>query len=563
MKQLVECVPNFSEGRDHAVIDAITAQIQSVAGATLLDVDPGEATNRTVVTLVGSPEAAVEAAFLAIRKAAELIDMRQHHGAHPRQGATDVCPFVPVSGITVEECVALAHRLARRVGEELHLPVYLYEAAASRPERRSLADIRVGEYEALAEKLTKPEWKPDYGPAEFNARAGATVIGVRPFLIAYNVNLNCREDRIAKQIGLTIRENGRAERDDQGQKRKNAAGEPVRIPGLPHCRATGWYIAEYGRAQVTMNLTDFHVTPIHVAFDRVEELAHQHGARVTGSEIVGLVPKEALLVAGRHYLGKQGRTTGLSEEELVQVARLSLGLDDVAPFDPEQKIIEHRVARPRNLAGMKVDAFVDLLASDAPAPGGGSVAALAASMAAGLCSMVAALTFGKKGYTEHNSLMEQVGTKAQALKDALLSAVDRDTEAFDRVMAGMRLPKATEEQKAERARAIEEATREATLVPLSVLERCPEVLELVAEVAGKGNQNSLSDAGVAGLMARAAAFGACYNVLINLRGIEDGAWRAAILGRAEAAVAHADDKGQRIQEDLLAKLRVCLAPITR
>jgi glutamate formiminotransferase/formiminotetrahydrofolate cyclodeaminase len=554
-ERLVECVPNFSEGRDRAVIDAITARIQGVAGATLLDVDPGAATNRTVVTFAGSPEAALEAAFLAIRQAAELIDMRKHHGAHPRQGATDVCPFVPIAGVGVEECVALAHALGRRVGEELAIPVYLYESAATRPERRSLADIRVGEYEALADKLPRPEWKPDYGPAVFNARAGATVIGVRPFLIAYNVNLNTADDRIAKEIGLTIRERGRAERDADGQKRRGIDGELQRVPGLPACRATGWFIKEYGRAQVTMNLTDYHATPIHVAFDRVEELARAAGARVTGSEIVGLVPGEALAAAGRHYLRKQGKTAAVSERRLIEIAMLSLGLDEVAPFDPAQKVIEYRVATPRRLAGLALAAFVDELASDSPAPGGGSVSALAASMAAALASMVAALTHGKKGYLEVNALMEELGAEAQAQKAALLAAVDEDSAAFDRVMAAMRLPKASDEPKATRRAALEQANRQATLVPLGVLERCPRLLELVAAVAERGNQASLSDAGVAGLQARAGAHGAHYNVLINLRGIEDAAFKAEVSARADAALARVDELAARLEASVLGKLR--------
>ncbi len=553
--KLVECVPNFSEGRDRAVIDAITGVIAGVSGATLLDVDPGAATNRTVVTVAGPPEAVLEAAFLAIRKAAELIDMRKHQGAHPRQGATDVCPFVPISGLSVEECVVLAQRLGERVGRELAIPVYLYEAAATRPERRSLADIRVGEYEALEGKLQRPEWKPDYGPATFNARAGATVIGVRPFLIAYNINLNCPDDKIAKEIGLSIREKGRAERDGAGQKKRSTSGELQRVPGLPCCRATGWFIAEYRRAQVTMNLTDYHVTPIHVAFDRVDELAREHGARITGSEIVGLVPKEALLLAGRHYLRKQGRSTGVSERKLCELAALSLGLDDVAPFDPQQKVIEHRVAAARRLAGLSVDGFVDELASDSPAPGGGSVAALAASMSAGLSAMVAALTHGKKGYAEFYPLMEEVGVEAQAAKDALLAAVDDDTAAFDRVMAAMRLPKASEAQKAARQAALEAANQDATLVPLGVLERCPRLLELAAIVAEKGNQNSLSDAGVAGLAARAGAVGAYYNVLINLRGIEDKGWCGEIRARADRALARAEELAASLQTAVLAKLR--------
>jgi glutamate formiminotransferase/formiminotetrahydrofolate cyclodeaminase len=555
MTKLVECVPNFSEGRDRSKIDAITAEISRVAAATLLDVDPGEATNRTVVTFVATPEAAVEAAFQAIKKASEILDMRGHQGAHARQGATDVCPFVPVSGVTVEECVELAHKLASRVGEELRIPVYLYELAATQPERRSLSDIRVGEYEALEEKLKKPEWKPDYGPAEFNAAAGATVVGVRPFLVAYNINLNTRNTKIAKDIGLTIREKGRAKKDAKGKKVRDAEGKLVRVPGLPNCRATGWFIEEYGRAQVTMNLTDYTVTPIHVAFDRVEEEATKLGARVTGSEVVGLVPKEALLMAGRHYLHKQGMTTGVSERELIEIAVLSMGLAEVAPFEPEQKVIEYQVASGGRLASMKVDEFVEELASDSPAPGGGSVAALASSMAAGLSSMVAALTFGKKGYTAHNESMERVGVRAQALKDQLLAAVDADTEAFDKVMACFRMPKGTDEQKAARQAAIEEANKGATLIPLAVLESCPEVLELVAEVEAKGNQNSLSDAGVGGLMAWARAYGAYYNVLINLQSIEDAEWCAEIRGRADVALARTDELGQAIQEAVLAKLR--------
>ena len=555
MTKLVECVPNFSEGRDPAVIDAITAQIKQVSGVTLLDVDPGEATNRTVVTLVGEPDAVVEAAFAGIRKAAELIDMRQHSGAHARQGATDVCPFVPVSGISVEQCVELAHELARRVGQELQIPVFLYEEAATRPERRSLQDIRVGEYEALEEKLKKPEFKPDYGPAEFNAKAGATVIGVRPFLIAYNINLNTRAARIAKDIGLTIRQKGRATRDAQGKKMRDAEGKLVRTPGFPHCFATGWFIEEYGCAQVTMNLTNHEVTPIHEVFDRVEQLAQGLGARVTGSEVVGLVPKESLLVAGRHYLRKQGLTTGVNEAELIDIAARSLGMSEVAPFVPEEKVIEYQVAQQARLASLTVTGFGDLLASDAPAPGGGSVAALCGSMGAGLAAMVAALTHGKRGYTEHNELMEQVGVKAQQAKDELLRAMDQDTAAFDQVMACFRLPRKTDEQKAQRLDAIEQANKVATEVPLGVLERCAEVAELSLEVAREGNQNSLSDAGVGGLMARAAAYGAYYNVLINLGGIEDAAWTEQIRQRADAALDAAEEQAQAVQQAVLAKLR--------
>ena len=555
MARLVECVPNFSQGRDRAVIDAITAQIERVSGVTLLDVDPGEATNRTVVTFVGDPDAAVEAAFRAIAKAAELIDMRTHSGAHARQGATDVCPFVPVSGITAVECVELAQRLGRRVGEELSIPVYLYELAATRPERRILQDIRVGEYEALEEKLSKPQWAPDFGPAEFNARAGATVIGVRPFLIAYNINLNTRNARIAKDIGLTIREKGRAARDANNKKVRDDQGKLVRTPGFPCCKATGWFIEEYGCAQVTMNLTNYEITPAHIVFDRVEELAKELGARVTGSEIVGLVPKEALLQSGRHYLRKQGMTTGVSERELIEITAMSMGFSEVAPFDAKEKVIEYQVASEARLAGLSVADFNEVLGSNAPAPGGGSVAALCGSMGASLAAMVAALTHDKKGYKQHNQLMDQLGARAQVLADELLAAMDADTDAFDKVMTCFRLPRKTDEQKATRLAAIEEANKGATEVPLAVLEACPEVLDLAAQVADKGNANSLSDAGVAGLMGRSAAYGAYYNVLINLAGIEDQAWKAEIRGRADAALDSADHKGQALQEAVLEKLR--------
>ncbi len=554
MSRLVECVPNFSEGRDPAVIDAITQAIAGVAGVTLLDVDPGAATHRTVVTFVGEPDAAVEAAFVGIAKAAELIDMRQHTGAHARQGATDVCPFVPVGGVTVEECVELAKRLGARVGEALSIPVYLYEAAATRPERHSLADIRVGEYEALAEKLEEPEWAPDFGPAEFNARAGATVIGVRPFLIAYNINLNTRNAKIAKDIGLTMREKGRAKRDAAGKRVRDAEGKLVRVPGLPNCRAMGWYIEEYKRAQVTMNLTDYSVTGMHTAFEKVEELAQAHGARVTGSEAVGLVPKQALLDVGRHFMSKQGMSLGVPEREILEAAVLSLGLDEVAPFVLEEKVIEYRVAKERPLVSMTVEAFADELSSDSPAPGGGSVAALAGGLAAGLVSMVAGLTYGKKGYTDRDEQMEQLGVEAQELKAKLTAAIDDDTAAFNEVMACFGMARKTDQEKVARDAAIQQANKQATLIPLSVLELCPRVLELANEVADKGNVNSLSDAGVGGLMARAAAYGAHYNVLINLSGINDADWSNNVRERAETAVQRSEELAVALQQSVLVRL---------
>ncbi|MCC6747406.1 MAG: glutamate formimidoyltransferase [Deltaproteobacteria bacterium] len=533
--RLVECVPNFSEGRNREVIEAIASQIRGVAGVTLLDVDAGEATHRTVMTFVGEPGAVAEAAFRAIRKASELIDMRVHRGAHPRQGATDVCPLVPVSEVTTEECVALAHALAERVGRELAIPVYLYEAAATRPERRSLTDLRAGEYEALAEKLRRPEWAPDYGPSEFHARAGATVVGVRPFLIAYNVNLATQNVKLAKEIGLAIREAGRAARDERGEKVYGADGELVRVPGLPCCKATGWYIAEYGRAQVTMNLTDYEVTPPHIAFDRVVELASGLGVRVTGSEIVGLVPRRAVLMAGEHYLRKQRATTGVSEDELVRAARLSLGLDDVAAFDPRQKIIEYRVAEGRPLVGRTVAGFVDDVASSAPTPGGGSVAALSGALAASLTAMVAALSHGRSADRELDARLEEWGRRAQELKAECLAAVDEDTAAFNALMAAARLPKVTAEQQDARASAVREATRWAAAVPLAVLERCPELLELASAVAREGNPNAVSDAGVAGLVARAGASGALYNVIANLKDLDDPLWSADARRRTDEA----------------------------
>ena len=413
----------------------------------------------------------------------------------------------------------------------------------------------MGEYEALQEKLTKPEWEPDFGPAEFNARAGATVIGVRPFLIAYNINLNTRNARIAKDIGLTIREKGRAKRDANNKKMRDADGKLIRTPGFPCCKATGWFIEEYGCAQVTMNLTNYEITPAHIVFDRVEELARDLGARVTGSEIVGLVPKEALLQAGRHYLRKQGMTTGVSERELIDITAMSMGFSEVAPFDPAEKIIEYQVASEARLASMTVSDFNEELASNAPAPGGGSVAALCGSMGASLASMVAALTHNKKGYKQHNELMDELGARAQVLADELLSAMDADTAAFDEVMACFRLPRKTDEQKAARLQAIEDANKVATEIPLSVLQSCPDVLDIAAQVAEKGNVNSLSDAGVAGLMGRSAAYGAYYNVLINLAGIEDEPWKAEIQQRADAALASADEKGQALQEMVLGKLK--------
>jgi glutamate formiminotransferase len=529
--KLVECVPNFSEGRDAQKIRAITQEIERTPGVKLLDVDPGESTNRTVVTFVGAPEAVAEAAFLAIRKAALVIDMRAHKGAHSRIGATDVCPFVPVSGVTMAECVELAGRLGRRVADELHIPVYLYEEAARRPERRNLATIRAGEYELLADKLKDPAWAPDFGAPVFNAAAGATIIGAREFLIAYNINLNTRDRRLANEIALNLRESGRARRDSQGNIVRDGDGKPVLEPGrFKHVKAVGWTIEEYGVAQISINFTNFRVTPVHVVFDEAVREAERLGLRVTGSELVGLIPKEALLMAGRHYLVRQGKSPGVPEPELIRTAVRSLGLCDVAPFDPEKKIIENQVKETApSLLRLGLREFCDELSMDSPAPGGGSAAALCGALSAALSAMVANLTVGKKGYEAVADRMRDVAERAQQLKDELLRAVDEDTRAFNGVMEASRLPAGVEKDVA-----LERASKQATLVPLSVLERCVVLCELARAAAEHGNKNSLSDAGVAGLLAEAAAAGAFYNVRINLPGIRDEAFKEDTRRKADA-----------------------------
>jgi len=526
MKQIVECVPNFSEGRDTAVIEQITAEIKKIAGVELLDVDPGRDTNRTVVTFAGSPAGVEEAAFQAIKKAAELIDMAKHKGAHPRMGATDVCPFVPVSGVTMADCIEIARRLGRRVGEELAIPVYLYEEAASCPERRSLAFIREGEYEALPEKLKKKEYKPDFGKSAFHKGAGATVIGAREFLIAYNVNLNTRNVKLAKEIANRMREKGYTVRNPE-------TGAKETVPGtLKAVRAVGWYIPEYQMAQISVNLLNYGTTPLYRVFEEAERLAAEFGVRVTGSELVGLIPLEAVLQVGRHYLRKQGNSRGVDERELVRVAVQSLGLAELAPFKPEHKIIEYRFRRPGPLASMDLVAFCAELASDSPAPGGGSIAALNGALSAGLSAMVGNLTFGKKGYEAVASEMEIVAEKAQPLKDFFIEAIDKDTEAFNRLMAAFSLPKKSDEEKKARQDAIDEATKGATLVPFSVLERSRTAAELALAVAKKGNRNSLSDAGVAGLAAALCAEGALYNVLINTQEMPAGSFRSETRAQA-------------------------------
>ena len=555
--RLVECVPNFSEGRDKDKIQAIVREIEGTAGVKLLDVDPGESTNRTVVTFLGSPEAVPEAAFRAIRKAAEVIDMRQHRGAHSRIGATDVCPFVPVSGVTMEDCVKLAQGLGRRVAEELGIPVYLYEAAARRPERKNLATIRAGEYEGLAEKIKDRNWAPDFGKPVFNPQSGATVIGAREFLVAYNINLNTRDRRLANEIALDLRESGRAKRDRAGNIVKDKRGNTVKLAGkFKEVKAVGWYIEDYGRAQISVNFTNYKVTPVHVVFDEAARLAEKLGLRVTGSELVGLIPKEALLMAGRHYLEKQGKSPGAPDEELVRTAVISLGLNDVAPFDPGKKIIESQFEEPgRGLVGLTVRAFADEVSMDSPAPGGGSVAALCGSLGAALAAMVANLTVGKKGYENVFDDLKKAAVAAQGLKDDLLRLVDEDTRAFNSVMDAFRMPKATGEQARERDAAVEEASKGATLVPLEVLKKSVELLRLAKEVAKKGNKNSVSDAGVAGLAAQAAADGASYNIRINLPGIKDSAFKKSTALEAEQLRKKAEQTGGEIRRLMRRELK--------
>lgn len=557
MLKLVECVPNFSEGRDAAVIDQITGEISAVEGVKLLDVDPGKDTNRTVVTFIGTPEAVVEAAFNAISKAAKVIDMSTHSGAHARMGATDVCPFIPVTGVGMEDCAGLARELGRRVGEELGIPVYLYEEAASRPERVNLADIRSGEYEGLPEKLQNPDWQPDFGPAEFNVKSGATVIGAREFLIAYNINLNTRDRRIARDIAFTIREKGRVKRDSEGKIMRDKEGTALRVQGkFQAVKSVGWYMEDFGRAQISINFTNYKISPPHLVFDECCRLATDLGVRVTGSELVGLIPLEALLQAGRYYLKKQGKSPGVPESELIHIAVLSLGLDDLYPFEPGSKIIEYQFREPGPLMSMKLDDFTHLLSTDAPAPGGGSVAALCGGLSGALSSMVAALTHGKSGYEAAFEEMEEIGIEAQRLKDAFIADVDRDTEAFNGVMDAMRLPKKTDDDKAARETAIEAATKQATLVPLDVLKRSLEAARLARRVIEKGNRNSVSDGGVAAAAARAAAVGAYLNVVINLAGIRDEKFKREssieALKIRDDVIAHTEET-VRLTEDILSE----------
>ena len=514
--QIIECVPNFSEGNDLNIIKEITDEIEAVEGARLLNVDPGKATNRTVVTFVGSPQAVVEAAFRAIKRAGELIDMSKHKGEHPRMGATDVCPLIPVSNISMEETAVWAQKLAKRVGEELLLPVYLYESAQPKKERSNLSAIRAGEYEGFSKKVKLPEWKPDFGPAEFDARRGATVIGARDFLVAYNVNLNTTSVRRANAIAFDIREAGR--------KVKNEKGEEVVQPGSLKCvKAIGWYIEEYGISQISINLTNIDVTPMHIAFDEACKKAEARGLRVTGSELVGLIPLKAMLDAGKYFLKKQKRSVGVSERELIRIAVISMGLDELAPFKPEEKIIEYMLMNrsDNKLVSMNLSDFADETASESPAPGGGSIAAYMGALGVSLGTMVANLSSHKKGWDERWEEFSKWAEKGQQYKNELVRLVDADTRAFNKIMDAFSLPKSTNEEKATRKLAIQEATKQAIEIPFAVMQNAFGSMEVIMAMAAGGNPNSVSDAGVGALCARSAVIGAFMNVRINAAGYEN------------------------------------------
>ena len=548
MKQLIECVPNISEGRDMNIINQVTAEIEKVEGVKLLDVDPGATTNRTVITFVGEPEPVCEAAFRVVKKAAELIDMRQHHGAHPRQGATDVCPLIPVSNITMDEVVEYAHKMAKRFGEELNIPIYCYENAAFQPKRRNLAYCRTGEYESLSSRLGTEEWKPDFGPNAWNdhtAQTGATQVGARDFLVAINYNLNTTSTRRANAIAFDVREKGRPQREGgkpNGKPMKDENGNTIMIPGtLKGTKAIGWYIEDYGIAQVSMNITSINVAPVHLCFDEVVRAAAARGVRVTGAEIVGLIPKSVLIDAGKYYLAKQQRSLGISEDEIMKIAIKSMGLDDLKPFNPREKVIEFLIEdnSQKRLIDMTCKGFAEETASESPAPGGGSISAYMGALSASLATMVANLSSHKPGWDDQWEYFSDWAVKGQALKDELLHLVDEDTNAFNMIMNAFGLPKSTDEEKAARTAAIQEATKYATQVPFRTMQKAYDCFEICRAMVEKGNPNSVSDAGVGALCARSAVMGACMNVRINAKDIKDEAFKSDILAKAAEIEANA------------------------
>lgn len=561
-KQLIECVPNISEGRDEAKIREIAAVVETVDAVRLLDIDPGKATNRTVITFVGEPEPVVEAAFRLIKKAGELIDMSKHQGEHPRFGATDVCPLVPVANISMEETVALARQLGERVGKELGIPGYFYENAANSETRRNLANCREGEYEGLPKKLVDPAWKPDFGPAEFvkAKTTGAVAISARDFLVAYNINLNTTSTRRANAIAFDIRERGRVKREGgklTGQVIKDEQGNPVHVPGsLKAVKGIGWYIEEYGIAQLSLNLTNISITPVHIAFDEACKKAEARGVRVTGSELVGLIPLQAMLEAGKYFLRKQNRSTGVSEAELIKIAIKSLGLDDLKPFKPEEKIIEYMLAddAEKPLVNLKLNDFADETASESPAPGGGSIAAYVGTLGVSLGTMVANLSAHKRGWDEHWEEFSEWADKGMAYQRSLMTLVDEDTAAFNKIMAAFGLPKTNEDEVTTRKRAIEEATKYATEVPFRVLELANASMAVMKAMAEIGNPNSVTDAGVGALCARTAVRGALLNVKINAAGLEDSNFARDIVARGEAIAQKAASMEKEIMALVESKL---------
>jgi len=562
MKQLIECVPNFSEGRDLQIIKQITNEIESVDGVTLLDVDPGAATNRTVVTFVGSPDAVVDAAYKAIVKASELIDMSKHSGEHARMGATDVCPFIPVAGISLEETAEYAIKLAKRVGENTAVPVYLYGAAQKQDYRKDLSVIRSGEYEGFFQKIKEDKWKPDFGPSEFNAFSGATVIGARDFLIAYNVNLNTKSTRIANRIAFDVREAGRVKRSGNpytGEIVRDADGEAVRIPGAcKEVKAVGWFIEEYGVAQISANLTNYHVTPIHTFFDEVEKSSVSRGVRVTGSELVGLIPLKAMLDAGKHFLKKQERSLGVSEDEIIQIAIKSMGLDELGPFDPQKKIIEYALknAEDTKLVDMTCVALANETASESMAPGGGSISAYVGSLGASLSAMVANLSANKRGWEERIEEFSEQAVKAQQIKDKLLFYVDEDTRSFNGIIDAIRMPKDTDEEKKARKEAIEAASIYATEVPLSVMETAFNAYETIEYMVEHGNKSSITDAGVGGLCVHAAIQGAGMNVLVNAKDLATKEVAESMKARALELIELSTQKSEAIRTNVFIALGV-------
>ncbi len=559
-EQIIECVPNFSEGRDMAVIKKITDSIESVEGISLLDVDPGKDTNRTVVTFVGPPEEVVEAAFKAVKTASEVIDMSKHRGEHPRMGATDVCPLVPVTGISMDETVKYTRKLAERIGSELSIPVYCYENAAYSDQRRNLANCRAGEYEGLKKKLADPGWKPDFGPAVFNARAGAIAVGARDFLVAYNINLNTTSTRRANAVAFDVRERGRVKREGNpltGKIIEEKGGNPVMIPGsLKAVKAIGWYIEEYGIAQISMNLTNISVTPVHIAFDAVCRSAESRGLRVTGSELVGLIPLSAMLDAGRYFLKKQKRSTGVPDSELIKIAVKSMGFDELNKFRPEEKIIEYRIRdkKTKNLVSLSLKTFMNETASESVAPGGGSVSAYMGALGTALASMVANISSHKRGWDERWEEFSGWAEKGKLIQNELLRLVDEDTNAFNMIMKAFGMPKSSEGEKKERKAAIEEATKKAILVPFKVMEIAYGAYELIEEMVKEGNPNSVTDAGVGALAVRSCIKGAYLNVCVNTEGLADKKFGQEIKAKAADLNAQSEKKEKEIVDKVQNRL---------